>query len=91
MKYNERGASFRHRASCYKASPSALRSLANLFAEKRKRISANTHAFFPKYANVFPQIFLRICGNKFCPMQIAYCFISPAPVCHACPTFSPIA
>ena len=91
MKYNERGASFWHCASRCKASPSALCSLANLFAEKRKRISANTHAFFPKYADVFPQIFLRICGNKFCPMQIAHCFISPAPVCHACPTFSPIA
>lgn len=91
MKYNERGASFRHRASRYKTSPSAFRSPANLFAEKRKRISANTHAFFPKYADVFPQIFLRICGNKFCLMQIAYCLISPAPVCHACPTFSPIA
>ena len=48
MKYNERGASFRHRASRYKASPSALRSLANLFAEKRKRISANIFTYLRK-------------------------------------------
>ena len=37
----------------------------NLFAQKRKRISANMCVYSGKYAHVFPQIFLRISANKF--------------------------
>ena len=42
-----------------------FRAFLNLFAEKHKRISANTCTFFPEYSRVFPQIFLRISANKF--------------------------
>ena len=57
----------------------------NLFAQKRKRISANTCVYFGKYAHVFPQIFLRISANKFCAELKRRCFVHGGDCFAFCP------